>query len=584
MTQWLIDTFVWTGCLIAAVLLLRGPVARHFGAQVAYALWALPLVRLLLPPLVLPASFAPVADVPVTSGAMAAEPLLVLPAEAAPVATGFDWMPVLLALWLGGALAFLAWRLHQYRAMRADLLADARPVGDAGRVRLVETPAVDAPVAFGVRDKVVALPPLFMAQGDRAARDLAIAHELAHHRGHDLLANIFAQPLLALHWFNPVAWWGWRAMRRDQEAACDARVVAGREQAEKATYARVIAGFATGRHLALAAPMAHPLANPLACPMAGSLLGEKSIIHRLRSLTMNDVSSSRRKLGLAAIAGTTLVTLPLTASVTYAQPDAPEAPEAPQRVIRIEHQPSDHAATTERRVIIRRNGDQQTVEAEGLDDAVMAEVMAELREMDVEIDAEVAEAMAEARAGMAEAQSDMAEHRAEMARNRAAMAENRERMPRIEARCDGDQPVQHSTDEEGRQVVVICRRAVQASAAMGLREAQRTIRNTPGMPAEQRERIVNELQDQIDRMERGEVSYQVAPPAAPMVPSAGAKPRAPAPPVTPVAYVQSGWRIGVTSTKASTVSQGTVTQPVKLVPVRVLVDGTILFGGPPIAS
>lgn len=581
MTQWLIDTFVWTGCLIAAVLLLRGPVARHFGAQVAYALWALPLVRLLLPPLVLPASLAPAPELPVPAGAMAAEPLLVLPVDTAPIAATFDWTPILLALWLGGALAFVAWRWHHYRAMRADLLADARPVGHVGRVRLVETPAVDAPVAFGVHDKVVALPPLFMAQGDRAARDLAIAHELAHHRGHDLLANIAAQPLLALHWFNPVAWWGWRAMRRDQEAACDARVVAGREQAEKATYARVIAGFATGRHLALAAPMA----NPLACPMAGSLMGEKSIIHRLRSLTMSDVSSSRRKLGLAAIAGTALVTLPLTASVTYAQPETPEAPEVPQRIIRIERQPDGDEVPNERRVIIRRNGDQQTIKAEGVDEAEMAEVMAELRAMDVEIDAEVAEGLAEARAGMAEAHSEMAEHRAEMARNRIAMAENRARMPRMEARCDGDQTVQHRTDEQGRQVVVICRRALQASAVQGLREAQRTIRETPGMPADQRERIVDELQEQIDHMAREEVSYQVTPPAAPVAPSAVGKPGiAAVPPVTRVVYGQSGWMIGVTSSKSSAASQATSTQPVKLVPVRILVDGTILFDGPPIAS
>ena len=37
-------------------------------------------------------------------------------------------------------------------------------------------------------------------------RELAIAHELAHHRGRDLLANMLAQAVLALHWFNPLAW------------------------------------------------------------------------------------------------------------------------------------------------------------------------------------------------------------------------------------------------------------------------------------------------------------------------------------------------------------------------------------------
>ena len=39
--------------------------------------------------------------------------------------------------------------------MREELLAGSRPVGEAGKVRLVETPALAAPVAFGVFDKVV---------------------------------------------------------------------------------------------------------------------------------------------------------------------------------------------------------------------------------------------------------------------------------------------------------------------------------------------------------------------------------------------------------------------------------------------
>ncbi len=317
MIQWLYDTFVWTGALIVLVLLLRRPVARHFGPQVAYALWALPLARFLLPPLVLPASLAPAGAQP-----FAGDPVLAIVSGAATPAAGaqggIDWLwATVLALWLGGAVLLLALRAHDYLRMRRELLAEARPMGESGDVRLVETPAVTSPVAFGVRDKVVAMPPGFMVQADLAARDMAIAHELAHHRGHDLLANLAAQPLLALHWFNPVAWIGWRAMRSDQEAACDARVMAGRERSERAAYARAIAGFALGPRLALAAPMA--------CPV----LGEKSIIHRLQSLARADRSAARRKAGLCAIAGVAMVALPLTASVTYARPEVPAVPHAP---------------------------------------------------------------------------------------------------------------------------------------------------------------------------------------------------------------------------------------------------------------
>ena len=57
--SFLTDTLVWTGVLIAAVLVLRRPVARAFGPGMSYALWLLPLLRFALPPIPLPAAFAP---------------------------------------------------------------------------------------------------------------------------------------------------------------------------------------------------------------------------------------------------------------------------------------------------------------------------------------------------------------------------------------------------------------------------------------------------------------------------------------------------------------------------------------------
>lgn len=316
MTAWLTDTLITTGALIAMALVLRRPVARWFGAPMAYALWALPLLRMLLPPLLLPAELAPAgqdssvaAEFPVM---MIIEPVSLVSEGGATTLTAsasLSWSAILLSIWLGGALAFIIWRFWHYGQMRREILTGARPVGEAGRIRLVESPAIIAPLAFGVFDKVVALPLDFMGQEDRAARDLALAHELAHHRGHDLLANFAAQLVLALHWFNPLAWYGWRAMRRDQEAACDHRVMSGRSEADRARYALLLANTAGGARFALAAPMA--------CPV----LGEKSIIHRLRSLARPGPSLRRQVAGKAGFAAAVLA-LPLTATITYAEASA----------------------------------------------------------------------------------------------------------------------------------------------------------------------------------------------------------------------------------------------------------------------
>jgi hypothetical protein len=119
-------------------------------------------------------------------------------------------------------------------------------------------------------------------------------------------------------------------MRRDQEAACDARVLGDRDPATRAAYARVIASFAVPSRLG---PRAD-LAAPMACPV----LGDKSIVHRLRSLTMTDISARRRRAGRWALVLSGALALPLTATVVYADQDrdrtrdapvAPAAPDAP---------------------------------------------------------------------------------------------------------------------------------------------------------------------------------------------------------------------------------------------------------------
>ncbi|PKB25745.1 beta-lactamase regulating signal transducer with metallopeptidase domain [Novosphingobium kunmingense] len=303
---WLVDTLFVTGALIGLVLLIRGPVARHFGPALAYALWLLPLLRLIVPPLTVQ-----------TRPPLQYEPVLLMSAEAVaePVAApAFDPWPWLAAIWLAGAGLFLAWRLGGYALMRRRTLRGASLVERRGGIRIVETDAIAVPVAFGVIDKVVALPRGFAASCDARSRDLAIAHELEHHAGRDIAVNFAMQPLLALHWFNPLAWAGWRALRRDQEAACDARVLAGRDAATRAAYARLIAAFAKGRNLSLATPMA--------C----AVVTEKSIVYRLRSLTMTEPTASRRMAGRLLIAAG-VIALPLTASISYAT--AENVPAAP---------------------------------------------------------------------------------------------------------------------------------------------------------------------------------------------------------------------------------------------------------------
>lgn len=556
MTAWLLDTLLYTGLLIALVLVLRRPVSHHFGPQIAYALWGLPFLRLLLPPVVLPASLAPepaaapelaVETTPAAGSefwveAPAATPPVPsaevpLPVPAPPVASALpawewaDLAAITVALWLASAMAFLVWRVVMYRRMRAELLADARPVGEIGRVRLVETPALNAPVAFGVLDKVIALPPLFMAQPDTIARDLAIQHELEHHQGNDLLANMAAQALLALHWFNPLAWYGWRAMRRDQEAACDARVLNGRNRDERALYAALIVDIAAGPRLALAAPMA--------CPV----LGDKSVIHRLRSMSMSDVTPGRRRLGRGLIVTAATLALPLTASISYSvanaqepvapvppapteaplppvtaiDPDAPDAPEVPVA--------PEAGATEQRHVqtfILRREGEdgkpevrQFTLERHGPNPPMPTMPRMEFHAWGDPSDPEFEKRMEEWGEQMGKWGEEYGKQWEKWGEQQGAqaLAWSQRSAPEVIHSCDGGEMGRTTTDD-GRVRIVICPEAparnaaraearAQAQALASLRRARSTIASNRGMSEDVREEILEDLDDEIRRMERG---------------------------------------------------------------------------------
>ncbi|OZA93079.1 MAG: hypothetical protein B7X57_06200 [Erythrobacter sp. 34-65-8] len=396
-----------------------------------------------------------------------------------------------------------------YARMRRVLLADARPVGQSGAIRLVETPVATSPVAFGVIDKVIALPPGFMAWPDRKARDLALAHELAHHRGRDLLANFAVQPLFALHWFNPLGWTGWAAMRRDQEAACDARVVEHCERAERAAYATLIAGLAAGPNIALAAPMA--------CPV----LGEKSIIQRLRSLTMTDISPRRRLLGRLLLAGG-LLALPLTASISYAEgnqapaaplvglvPAAPVASDAPAAPLllqaggEIAAEAPEDSERVERKVIVikRKDGESDSQRAPGVSlDENRRIIILDGKGLSEE---ERARLHTELDGKMLKMEGDLAEARKD---RRIAMIEMRrsvgEEMSRIDVDCKDAAGQGGWQEKDGRKVMVLCRTNVTASASVlsGLREAREALARDQNLTGEVRAEVLKALDDQIAKM------------------------------------------------------------------------------------
>ena len=330
MISWAIEALIASTILMLVVLALRAPVRREFGANVAYLLWVLPVARLLLPPM--PGQwqwsrlFAPVVDrlantqivAGVLNGAHASPAVIEQAAMRAEIATsagiadilvvppivveqGAPIAVLLLGFWAIGALSFIGWHLIRYHMFVRSIVRQAEATMLDG-VRMIETDAATGPLAFGIWRKYVAFPRDFRERYDREEQALALAHELTHHARGDLIANWVALVVLALHWFNPLAWRAFRAFRADQEMACDARVLAGRSAALTHAYGRAIVKSAHGRAVSAACHL-HTI---------NDLKG------RLRMLSTKKKSRGRIMGGALSVVAVTLGGLVLTASGTQA--------------------------------------------------------------------------------------------------------------------------------------------------------------------------------------------------------------------------------------------------------------------------
>ena len=552
MGAWLFDTIMVTTLLMVAVLLVRRTVAENFGPGIAYALWLIPAARVFMPTLEGPAvatlesNFAvqnTVRDA-VLTGISAPQNVAATTSHVAALPS-VDYVALGVTLWLGGAVLLFIDQMIRYATMRDDLLSEATDIAYVDGIRIIASDQVAGPLAFGMFKRTIAVPENFFKTFSPAERELALAHEMAHHKSGDLFANLAAYTVLCLLWFNPIAWMSWSAFRFDQEAACDARVLAGKDSSQREIYGRALARTAFDGVPTFATALNSP----------------KTVIERLRRLTMNDASKTRRSIGKVGILTAAAIILPLTATIVpairaqeaqvagEAEPVAPTAPAAPAKpaapappippappakpvkVINISLGTTTNGKPSGKVVQrLSRDGTTYVFRSEKpLSEAELEKVIADATEARgqaaiamIEADKagrEAAKAMRQANGAQIEADTAMAS--AEIARAMAeanrviAMNNAASYVPEIDIKeitknCAAGHPV--TTNVEGfdganksRVKIVMCgkgqARIARVEAIKGLREARSEIGNDKDMPAGVRKDVVKQLDVQIRKLE-----------------------------------------------------------------------------------
>ena len=255
---WAVVHSLWLGAVIAGVVALLLSLLRSASPSVRGAIAGAGLALMVVMPVV---AVLVNADPMTPSMRM---PMTRAIGETVDLSTILWWRSATVrtaaAVWLAGVVLgairiVFDWRRAQ--ALRRDALGDAGAavrgaIADL-RARLAVRPAVDVrssaragvPMVLGWRRPIVLLP-LSAVRALRADQLRAIlAHELAHVRRRDYLANLGQMAAETLLFHHPAARWLSRCVRTEREYCCDDVAVAAGGDA--AAYARALATLEDAR-------------------------------------------------------------------------------------------------------------------------------------------------------------------------------------------------------------------------------------------------------------------------------------------------------------------------------------------------
>lgn len=269
------EVLLTSSALILALLVLRQVFRKHISRRVQYALWALVLVRLLVP-VNLPATDFSVLSVSEPARAQVAERLEEEPVYVLPVSTqdisrsyakpdmilpvegrysavtqeegqsviltkyAFTLEEALGLIWIAGMACMGLWLAVSNLRFWAKLRRKRIPLELPEcryPVYLMEEGLV-SPCLFGLFRPAVYLTPAAM-ESEEGLRHV-LAHEQTHARHLDPLWSLLRSVCLAVYWFDPLVWWAAMAAREDCELACDESVLGRLGEEERIPYGQTL--------------------------------------------------------------------------------------------------------------------------------------------------------------------------------------------------------------------------------------------------------------------------------------------------------------------------------------------------------
>lgn len=275
----LLQWFVTSSVLIAAVLILRRLLGRRISPRVRYALWGVVLVRLLLPVQIPVSTLPSAADLAPQPSSLTEDSVPLLPTTypmekveegqvpdlfrnndgqlystgsagtVKPSADGTQavvapvWLSpaqLILGIWGAGAvvlgLVLLGSNLRFFakiRRIRRPVFLPQCPLP----VYLAE--GLPSPCLFGLFRPAIYLTPEVPDLPEEQQLHI-LTHELTHFRQKDHIWSALRCLALALHWYNPLVWVAVVLSKQDGELSCDAGAIRKLGEDQRIPYGRTL--------------------------------------------------------------------------------------------------------------------------------------------------------------------------------------------------------------------------------------------------------------------------------------------------------------------------------------------------------
>ncbi len=280
----LLEITVYSAVLYGTILIFKKLFHKTISAAMNYAVWALLIIRLLIPVtidsgfslIVVSAAPSPITqnvdadnatrETQTTSAAdsqpassaeisgdetmknQSSDTVEITPVQ--PTVLTINWQTALILLWAGGILSSLAFavaseaRLNRQIKLSSteipvyvlDIIDECKKDYKIARTIKVSmhswlsSPALTA----SLRPKLL-LSENLLSMG-RQQITYAVRHELTHYRRKDHLTILLLIFLRCVHWFNPVVWIAFPQIQTDMETLCDANVTSGFQKTERTIY------------------------------------------------------------------------------------------------------------------------------------------------------------------------------------------------------------------------------------------------------------------------------------------------------------------------------------------------------------